>query len=186
MVVNTRQDNTNEMTTTTDMIKCIFCDTEEEYGNNPEPFCVDAGERCCNFCNAEIVIPIRMRVLQHNKNKETGYGTVKIRNQHTGVLEKTLTYGFGDIQALSEAVERECERRERGEKLQEERKVRDEEECKKRAADFEKRISALEVKEAQRKEEEKREKEEKVRKAQAKREETLKKQEAKQAKWKKQ
>jgi len=71
-------------------------------------------------------------------------------------------------------------------KIEEERKVRDAEEDKKRQEDFELRLKALEVKEAQRKEEEKREKEDKAKKAEAKRQETLAKQEAKQAKWKKQ
>jgi hypothetical protein len=78
------------------------------------------------------------------------------------------------------------EEQERLAKIEEERKARDAEETKKRQEEFEMRLKALEVKEAQRKEEEKREKEEKARKAEAKRAETLAKQEAKQAKWKKQ
>jgi len=77
------------------------------------------------------------------------------------------------------------EEQERLAKIEEERKVRDAEEDKKRQEDFELRLKALEVKEAQRKEEEKREKEEKAKKAEAKRQETLAKQEAKQAKWNK-
>jgi hypothetical protein len=78
------------------------------------------------------------------------------------------------------------EEQERLAKIEEERKVRDAEETKKREEDFELRLKALEVKEAQRKEEEKREKEEKAKKAESKRQETLAKQEAKQARWKKQ
>jgi len=202
----------------TDMIKCCFCDTEEEYGNNPEPFVVEQGERCCNFCNEYWVIPARIRVIKHEmknprkpgygvfhqEHVEPGYGAVEVSNL-AGVLEKTYYYRWGnwssdEITAFTAAHKKEKKEvahrqrmreqaqsdRERFEKLQEERKVRDEEECKQRAADFERRISALEVKEAQRKEEEKREKEEKARKAEAKREQTLKKQEAKQAKWQKQ
>ena len=194
----------------TDMIKCCFCDTEEEYGNNPEPFVVEQGERCCNFCNEYWVIPARIRVINHEmKNpREPGYGVFHQNPRKPGyvvVLEKTYSYRWGnwssdEITAITAAHKKEKKEeahrqrmreqaqrdRERFEKLQEERKVRDEEECKQRAADFERRISALEVKEAQRKEEEKREKEEKARKAEAKREETLKKQKAKQAKWQKQ
>lgn len=68
-----------------------------------------------------------------------------------------------------ERHKRMMEENTRLEKIEEERKVRDEEETKKRQADFEMRLKALEVKEAQRKEEEKREKEEKARKAEEKR-----------------
>jgi len=70
-------------------------------------------------------------------------------------------------------------------KIEDERKVREAIESQKRQEEFEMRLKALEVKEAQRKEEEKREKEEKAKKAEAKRQETLAKQEAKQAKWNK-
>lgn len=186
-------EQTNNMTT----IKCCFCDTEALYGgNNPAPFRVDPRERSCNECNADFVLPARVRVLNHKG--ESGYGCVHIKGQYTGILEKVYYYTFGEFtnenemqlerlkkaeEARRQQMQRSQEERIRQKMLQEERRVRDEEETKQRAADFEMRLAALEVKEAQRKKEETREKAEKARRAEAKREETLKKQEAKQAKF---
>jgi len=73
-----------------------------------------------------------------------------------------------DREERKERYWRMIEEQERLAKIEEERKVRDAEETKKRQEDLEMRIKALEVKEAQRKEEEKREKEEKARKAEEK------------------
>jgi len=92
---------TNE--TTADTIKCCFCDTEERYGNNPAPFEVEEGERCCDFCNARLVLPARMRCLQNITNKKKGYGHVEIKNQKTGIVEKTYLYRFGNLEAETDS-----------------------------------------------------------------------------------
>lgn len=44
---------------------CCICGNEYEgYGNNPAPICEEPGERCCDCCNEEVVIPERiMRIL---------------------------------------------------------------------------------------------------------------------------
>ena len=41
-------------------VKCCFCGKEIVWnrGNNPEPV-EDEEKRCCNICNAKIVIPAR-------------------------------------------------------------------------------------------------------------------------------
>ena len=38
---------------------CICRKLVREYGNNPRPL---AGKRCCNMCDANIVIPVRMYI----------------------------------------------------------------------------------------------------------------------------
>ena len=48
---------------------CCFCEGElehfkeqdpETWGNNPDNACSWQGARCCNFCNMNIVIPVRV------------------------------------------------------------------------------------------------------------------------------
>lgn len=42
--------------------RCCFCgDKNIGWGNNPEPLYKDGVNRCCDDCNAKIVIPERMR-----------------------------------------------------------------------------------------------------------------------------
>lgn len=54
-----------EKLTTEKKFKCCFCGKEFlGYGNDPRPIVI-AGEelpRCCDECNAKIVIPTRQRV----------------------------------------------------------------------------------------------------------------------------
>ena len=41
------------------MRKCCICGEEfEGYGNNPAPFNVEG--KCCNFCNDNVVLPVRV------------------------------------------------------------------------------------------------------------------------------
>jgi hypothetical protein len=185
---------------------CCMC--EEKYkgfGNNARP--VYQG-RCCDGCNV-IVMNARMGGFEFEEfkkvceafpsQKKVIWGSLKKKLKSTKlggsfcpsdvVVEAVAEREKREEEARKEQFERvnrriEKERREKA--IEEERKVRDAEETKKREEDFELRLKALEVKEAQRKEEEKREKEEKAKKAEAKRQETLARQEAKQAKWKKQ
>jgi hypothetical protein len=51
------------------MKHCIFCKvalTDEFEGNNAEPL---RNGRCCNKCNAEIVIPVRLAAIINKCNK---------------------------------------------------------------------------------------------------------------------
>jgi len=46
--------------------KCIFCNLEfQGHGNNPNP--VEKRGRCCNNCNATIVIPARIKDMEEKK-----------------------------------------------------------------------------------------------------------------------
>lgn len=39
---------------------CICGGTFKGWGNNPEPVVNEEGARCCDACNSEFVIPIRL------------------------------------------------------------------------------------------------------------------------------
>lgn len=40
---------------------CCFCGkTFFDYGNNPQPVNMEDGARCCDTCNASVVIPARI------------------------------------------------------------------------------------------------------------------------------
>ena len=52
---------------------CCFCESELEHyegqdpmlwGNNPDNACPWEEARCCNYCNANIVIPVRLYTAQ--------------------------------------------------------------------------------------------------------------------------
>ena len=65
-----------------DKSKCAICgnnlvpfgleviDPEMVWGNNPEPVINDASARCCDRCNMDMVIPMRMAksIWQENEN----------------------------------------------------------------------------------------------------------------------
>jgi hypothetical protein len=45
--------------------KCSLCDKQyEDFGHNPEPL-KSVGERCCDSCNQNKVIPARLLAFQH-------------------------------------------------------------------------------------------------------------------------
>ena len=43
-------------------MKCCICGAETKVGNNPSPVAYKG--RCCDKCNADIVIPQRLKKLQ--------------------------------------------------------------------------------------------------------------------------
>lgn len=46
--------------------KCVFCgDTYQDFGNNPDPL-TNKG-RCCDWCNAHLVVALRLRLYYLNK-----------------------------------------------------------------------------------------------------------------------
>lgn len=52
---------------------CCLCGKEviNSWGNNPWPLSHDAEERCCDECNATMVIPARLGIIVNNrKSKE--------------------------------------------------------------------------------------------------------------------
>lgn len=52
--------------------KCSLCGKEETgYGHNPEPL-KEYGERCCDECNSNLVIPARIKELFGKMNKKKG------------------------------------------------------------------------------------------------------------------
>lgn len=55
-----------------DVRRCCFCGKplvgDDRFGNNPEPL-MDHG-RCCNACNADLVIPARIAALHALRAKE--------------------------------------------------------------------------------------------------------------------
>ena len=47
---------------------CAFCGKEHEgYGNSCWPIFVNEDTRCCDKCNFEVVIPMRIKCMQQNK-----------------------------------------------------------------------------------------------------------------------
>lgn len=50
---------------------CCFCGRECEniYGNNPYPASKNEKDRCCDYCNATIVLPKRVEVLIAKTNE---------------------------------------------------------------------------------------------------------------------
>lgn len=52
--------------------KCCLCGNscENEFGNNPYPLNTDEEARCCDKCNAELVIPARIINLQSNVSND--------------------------------------------------------------------------------------------------------------------
>jgi len=51
---------------------CVICHRLfEEYGNSAEP--VKQG-RCCNACNDQVVIPMRIRLMREEREREGGLG----------------------------------------------------------------------------------------------------------------
>ena len=45
-------------------VVCIICgETFNEIGNNPEPVYIGKGDRCCDECNNNKVIPARLKQL---------------------------------------------------------------------------------------------------------------------------
>lgn len=53
-------------------MKCCFCgETITNFGNNPAPACTIPGARCCDDCNSNVVIPIRLfRIWQETRKEE--------------------------------------------------------------------------------------------------------------------
>lgn len=50
--------------------KCSICGQFfAGYGNNPYPVTKEEGDRCCDACNSEQVIPARIRGLMHKEGK---------------------------------------------------------------------------------------------------------------------
>lgn len=48
-------------------MKCCFCKEEiTGWGNNPAPLFQDGKNRCCDVCNATIVIPERIKRMKEN------------------------------------------------------------------------------------------------------------------------
>lgn len=46
---------------TSKTFKCCICGTKNTgFGNNPWPVAEADGARCCDFCNASVVIPARL------------------------------------------------------------------------------------------------------------------------------
>lgn len=89
------------MTTTNEtmknLIKCCFCGEEEQYGNNPFPFQVEEGERCCDYCNRNLVVAARVRASSY-KGTDKVVGCVKVRDQKTGELERAFYYTYGNLE----------------------------------------------------------------------------------------
>ena len=55
------------------IFNCSFCKKEiDGYGNNPEPLKKFA-QRCCDKCNANIVIPVRGIYLDNGLNYHSDY-----------------------------------------------------------------------------------------------------------------
>lgn len=52
--------------------KCCFCgETINGIGNNPNPACTIPGAVCCDKCNEETVIPVRLfRIWQKTRKEE--------------------------------------------------------------------------------------------------------------------
>lgn len=75
-------------------IKCCFCGTEELYGNNPAPI-ETFGERCCDVCNRAFVIPVRIKAANY-KGDDKVVGCLKVKDEKTGVLEKSFYYTYGN------------------------------------------------------------------------------------------
>lgn len=50
---------------------CCFCGRECEniYGNNPYPVSKNEDDRCCDYCDATIVLPKRVEVLIAKTNE---------------------------------------------------------------------------------------------------------------------
>jgi hypothetical protein len=86
---------TNE--TTANTIKCCFCGTEERYGNNPAPFEVEKGERCCDDCNRDLVVAARVRAASYKGNDKV-IGAVSVKDQKTGELERMFYYTYGNLE----------------------------------------------------------------------------------------
>lgn len=52
-------------------MKCCFCGVEiDGYGNNPYPVDKTEDARCCDDCNATVVIPARLAELQESDSSE--------------------------------------------------------------------------------------------------------------------
>ena len=53
-------------------MKCCFCgETITNFGNNPDPACTIPGAVCCDKCNEETVIPVRVfRIWQKTRKEE--------------------------------------------------------------------------------------------------------------------
>ena len=59
------------MTEKKNPVCCICgCECENEWGNNPWPIVKDAESRCCDQCDATVVIPARIQQFVDAKRKE--------------------------------------------------------------------------------------------------------------------
>lgn len=47
--------------------RCCICGgpLNDPYGHNPHPFPMESGERCCEKCNSEVVIPLRFSQMRY-------------------------------------------------------------------------------------------------------------------------
>lgn len=53
-----------------DVYRCCICgDTFEGFGNNPWPIVYDEKARCCDDCNATVVIPARLERLENDESE---------------------------------------------------------------------------------------------------------------------
>ena len=53
------------------VMKCVICGKEiDDYGNDPWPFCIDEGARCCDECNAKHILPVRLAMLLKRDKEE--------------------------------------------------------------------------------------------------------------------
>lgn len=67
-------------------LRCCFCGTEiEGYGNDPRPIKTARGDRCCDECNALIVVPTRIAVW---KEDIFAYGYAILQKDANQLLDK--------------------------------------------------------------------------------------------------
>lgn len=54
-------------------VKCCFCgETISGWGNNPYPANKEPDAVCCDYCNATVVIPARIKQMQQQIDEEKG------------------------------------------------------------------------------------------------------------------
>ena len=51
---------------------CCICGEEYEgHGNNPQPVVMDDDARCCDECNANVVLPARIRKMEEYRDRQS-------------------------------------------------------------------------------------------------------------------
>jgi len=70
--------------------KCCFCGSAYDfYGNNPDPVDTRKGARCCDACNANIVIPARL-----TRAEEDDPGALNVFLNITRMLAQDHAFSF--------------------------------------------------------------------------------------------